>query len=185
MRVLRAVEGSVLWLLETNAAMEGNLKREAARRGVGGERLIFSRGMPLAEHLSRHQLADLFLDTLPYNAHTTASDALWSGVPVLTCRGSTFAGRVADSLLRAIGLKELVTRSLDEYERTAVAIGKEPNVLADLKSKLQRNRGTYPLFDTPRYTRDLEAAYVEMWRRHQQGKGPGRFRVDQLMRGPK
>ncbi len=140
MRALRGVDGSVLWLLETNATVEGNLKREAERRGVGQERLIFARGMPLPEHLSRLRLADLFLDTLPYNAHTTASDALWSGVPVLTCRGSTFAGRVADGLLRAIGLEELVTRSVDEYERLAVAIGKDAKLLADLKRKLQRNR---------------------------------------------
>src|SRR5262249_23453641 len=132
MRILREVEGSVLWLLETSAGatVEGNLKREAERRGVGQDRLVFARSLPLAEHLSRHQLADLFLDTLPYNAHTTASDALWSGVPVLTCRGSTFAGRVADSLLRAVGLEELVTRSWDDYERAAIAIGNDAAVLA-------------------------------------------------------
>jgi protein O-GlcNAc transferase len=182
MRVLRGVKGSVLWLYETNATVQGNLKREAERRGVGEERLIFARGMPLPEHLSRLQLADLFLDTLPYNAHTTASDALWSGVPVLTCRGSTFAGRVADSLLRAIGIEELVTRSSDEYERLAVTIGKDANVLADLKSKLQRNRESQRLFDTPRYTRHLEAAYVEMWRRSQQGQGPASLRINEITR---
>jgi protein O-GlcNAc transferase len=180
MRVLRGVDGSVLWLLEANATVEGNLKREAENRGVGQERLIFARSMPLPEHLSRLQLADLFLDTLPYNAHTTANDALWSGVPVLTCRGSTFAGRVGDSLLRAIGLEELVTGSLDEYERMAVAIGKDANLLADLKSRLQRNRESHPLFDTPRYTRHLEAAYVEMWRRFQRGQEPVSFRIMQM-----
>lgn len=177
MRVLRDVDGSVLWLLESNAAVEENLKREAERRGVGRERLVFARAMPLSEHLSRLQLADLFLDTLPYNAHTTASDALWSGVPVLTCRGSAFAGRVADSLLRAIGLEELVTLSLAEYEKLAIAIGKDADALANLKSKLQRNRESHPLFDTPRYSRSLEAAYAEMWRRHQRGEGPASFRV--------
>lgn len=177
MRVLRDVKESVLWLLESNPTVEANLKREAERRGIGQERLIFARGMSLSEHLSRLRLADLFLDTLPYNAHTTASDALWSGVPILTCRGSTFAGRVAHSLLRAIGLEELVTRSLEEYERLAVAIGKDAHVLADLKSKVQRNRESHPLFDTPRYTRCLEAAYAEMWRRHQRGERPASFRV--------
>jgi len=153
------------------------LKREAERRGVGRERLVFARAMPLSEHLSRLQLADLFLDTLPYNAHTTASDALWSGVPVLTCRGSAFAGRVADSLLRAIGLEELVTLSLAEYEKLAIAIGKDADALANLKSNLQRNRESHPLFDTPRYSRSLEAAYAEMLRRHQRGEGPASFRV--------
>jgi protein O-GlcNAc transferase len=178
MRALRDVDGSVLWLLESNAAVEENLKREAERRGVGRERLVFARAMPLSEHLSRLQLADLFLDTLPYNAHTTASDALWSGVPVLTCRGSAFAGRVADSLLRAIGLEELVTPSLAEYAKLAVAIAKDADALANFKSKLQRNRESHPLFDTPRYARSLEAAYAEMWRRHQRGEGPASFRVN-------
>jgi predicted O-linked N-acetylglucosamine transferase (SPINDLY family) len=182
MRVLRGVDGSVLWLFKSDPTVEGNLKREAERRGVRQERLVFARAMPLPEHLSRLQLADLFLDTLPYNAHTTASDALWSGVPVLTCRGSTFAGRVADSLLRAIGLEELVTRSLDEYERLAVAIGKDANAMADLKSKLQRNRETRPLFDTPRYTRYLESAYVEMWRRYRRRQGPVSFRINEITR---
>jgi predicted O-linked N-acetylglucosamine transferase (SPINDLY family) len=140
MRVLREVDGSVLWLLQSVAAAEGNLRREAERRGIVPERIVFAERLPLAEHLSRLRLADLFLDTLPYNAHTTASDALWAGVPVLTCRGPTFAGRVADSLLRASGLEDLVTTSMSDYESTAVRFAKDPGLLADVKRRLHRNR---------------------------------------------
>ena len=179
MNVLRRVEASVLWLPQANAAVEGNLKREAGRRGISEERIVFAKPLPaLAEHLSRLRLADLFLDTLPFNAHTTASDALWAGVPVLTCRGSTFAGRVADSLLRAIGLDDLVKRSLADYEAAAVAIAKDAASIAEIKERLQRNRESHPLFDTPRYTRHIEAAYAEMWQRHRQGRPPASFRVN-------
>ena len=119
MRLLLAAPGSVLWLLEANALVKDNLREEARQRGVDPDRLIFAPKLPSPEHLARHRLADLFLDTLPYNAHTTASDALWAGLPVLTCAGETFAGRVAGSLLHAVGLPELVTTSLEEYETLA------------------------------------------------------------------
>jgi predicted O-linked N-acetylglucosamine transferase (SPINDLY family) len=172
MRLLAAVPGSVLWVLSRSATAEQNLRREAAARGVAPERLIFAPAQPLAEHLARHRLADLFLDTLPYNAHTTASDALWAGLLVVTCAGETFAGRVAGSLLRAVGLPELVTASLADYESTALALAREPQKLAALKEKLARNLPTAPLFDTARYTRDLEAAYARMWDLWRAGEAP-------------
>src|SRR5205823_11863614 len=140
----------VLWLLETNSSAAQSLRNEAEARGVSAERLIFAPKLPLAEHLSRHAHADLFLDTLPYTAHTTASDALWAGLPVLTCLGETFAARVAASLLRAIGLPELVTTSLEEYEALALKLARDPQLLASIKDKLARNRNAYPLFDTAR-----------------------------------
>jgi predicted O-linked N-acetylglucosamine transferase (SPINDLY family) len=131
----------------------------------------------LEEHLARHRLADLFLDTLPYNAHTTASDALWMGVPVLTCLGSTFAGRVAASLLNAVGLPELIATSLEQYESLALDIVRDPDRLAALKTKLLRNRETCPLFDTRRFARHIEAAYAVMWERYQRGEPPMSFAV--------
>ena len=177
MRILRAVEGSVLWLLDLNALVTGNLRREAAARGVAPERLVFAPRMPVANHLARHRLADLFLDTLPYNAHTTASDALWAGLPVLTCVGSTFAGRVAASLLTAVGLPELIVSSLEEYEALALELAQNPTMLTDLKVKLARNRENYPLFDTARFTRHIETAYRQMVERSRRGLPPESFAV--------
>ena len=133
--------------------------------------------VPADEHLARHQLADLFLDTLPYNAHTAASDALWAGLPVLTCLGTAFAGRVAASLLNAVGLPELVTRSLDEYESLALRIAHDSELRTALKSKLASHRTTWPLFDTARMTRHIEKAFNEMWRRHCAGEAPASFAV--------
>src|SRR6185436_7102323 len=130
-----------------------------------------------ADHLARLSLADLFLDTLPYNAHASACDALWAGVPVLTCTGNTFAGRVATSALNAVGLPELATASLADYEALGLRIAREPAFLAAIKAKLARNRTTHPLFDTPRFTRDLEAAYRIMWERTQRGQQPEAFEV--------
>src|SRR5205814_3329585 len=126
MQIIKQVEGSVLWLFENNATAASNLRKEAAARGVDPERLIFATRLPVAEHLARHRLADLFLDTLPYNAHTTASDALWAGLPVLTCRGSAFAARVAASLLGAVGLPELVTDNPADYESLALRLAFDP-----------------------------------------------------------
>ena len=177
MKLLGAVEGSVLWLLETNPTATQNLRNEAKARGISPERLIFAPKMPLADHLSRHRLADLFLDTLPYNAHTTASDALWAGLPLVTCPGETFAGRVAASLLKAVGLSELITTSLADYEALALKLAREPSLLASFKAKLARNRGTHPLFDTGRFTRHIEAAYTTMWQRYQNGAAPQAFAV--------
>src|SRR5258706_4985555 len=175
MCLLRGVEGSVLCLLQDNAAVAGNLKREARARGIAPERLIFAGRTDPAGHLARHSLADLFLDTLPYNAHTTASDALWAGLPLVTVLGSTFAGRVAGSLLHAAGLPELATHSLADYESLALKLAREPSTLASVKAKLRSNRDACPLFDTKRITRNLETAYTMMWERYQRGLGPATF----------
>jgi predicted O-linked N-acetylglucosamine transferase (SPINDLY family) len=177
MRLLSQVEGSVLWLIDRGPLVQANFRREAVARGVSGDRLVFAPRAAPDEHLARHRLADLFLDTLPYNAHTTCSDALWAGLPVLTCTGDTFAGRVAASLLTAVGLPELVTRSLDEYERLALRIVRDADWRNRLKSKLAENRTTYPLFDTQRMARHIEAAYEEMWRRYRAGEPPAAFAV--------
>jgi protein O-GlcNAc transferase len=168
MRLLREVEGSVLWLRATGDTATANLRREAQARGVAPERLVFAARMPQTEdHLARLRLADLFVDTQPYNAHATACDALWAGLPVLTCTGRTFPARVAASVLHAIGLPELVTSSLAEYEQLALALARDPERLAAIKAKLLRNRGTEPLFDTAGFTRDLETIYSSMWERQQ------------------
>lgn len=181
MRLLREVEGSVLWLSEPNRSAKQSLLREARTRGVASERLVFARFRPSPEeHLARLTLADLFLDTLPYNAHTTASDALWAGLPVLTCLGNTFAGRVAASLLDAIGLPEMITATLDEYEALAWKLARDRDALAAIAKKLRDHRDTHPLFDTARFTRHLEAAYAGMWERARQGAAPDHFAVPRL-----
>ena len=177
MRLLRQMEGSVLWLIENNSSAPRNLRREAGLRGVAAERLIFAPHIKTEEHLARQRLADLFLDTLYYNAHTTASDALWAGLPVVTCLGATFASRVAGSLLTAIGLPELITRSLDDYEALALKLARDPALLSSLRQKLARHRETYPLFNTERFTRHIEAAYIEMWERCRRGEPPQSFAV--------
>jgi len=177
MRLLKLDEGSVLWLLDDNPAAVRNLKREAEARGVSARRLVFAPRRPLEEHLARHRLADLFLDTLPCTAHTTASDALWAGLPVLTCWGSTFAGRVATSLLVAIGLPELVAGALGSYEAMATRLVRQPAMLASLKERLAANRDTAPLFDTESFTRQIESAYVTMWDLAQRGIAPQPFLV--------
>jgi protein O-GlcNAc transferase len=145
--------------------------------GVNPERLVFAKRITPPEHLARQRLADLFLDTLPCGAHTTASDALWTGLPVLTCVGETFAGRVAASLLHAVGLPELVTKNLQDYEALAFKIAQEPALCASLKDKLGRNREVFPLFDTDRFTRNIEAAYARMWQLYQGGEPPRCFAV--------
>jgi len=180
MRLLQRIDNSVLWLFEENSAAPRNLRREAERRGVAPKRLVFAPRLPNAEHLARHRQADLLLDTLPYNAHTTACDALWTGVPVLTCLGSTFAGRVAASLLKAVGLPELVTTSLADYEALALKIASEPALCAWLQQKLALNRDVFPLFDTKRFTRHTEAAYTAMWQRYQRGESPHNLTVEPL-----
>jgi protein O-GlcNAc transferase len=169
MQILVQVEGSVLWLLEGDGSAAANLRRESTARGVSADRLIFAKRAPSADHLGRHRLADLFLDTLPYNAHTTASDALWAGLPVLTQIGETFAGRVAASLLNAIGLPELITQTQDQYMNAAVELASNPEKLASVKARLAQNQLTKPLFDTQLFTRHIENAYEAMYDRHQQG----------------
>jgi protein O-GlcNAc transferase len=177
MRLLGKVEGSVLWLFRDRTTAEVNLRREAAARGIDPRRLVFARRMPLEDHLARHRLADLLLDTLPYNAHTTAADALWMGVPVVTCLGQTFAGRVAASLLRAIGMPDLVTDDLAAYECLALRIASEPRLLQDLRDRLQRQRLSQPLFDSDRYRRHIESAYLRMREIWQRGEYPVSFSV--------
>jgi predicted O-linked N-acetylglucosamine transferase (SPINDLY family) len=180
MQLLQNVPGSVLWLLGENVAAEENLCREAQARGVDPARLVFAGRLKLDEHLARNGLADLFLDTLPYNAHTTASDALWAGLPVLTCRGQAFAARVATSLLHAVGLPELVTYSIQEYEALALALARDATRLGAIRAKLARNRDTHPLFDTDRFRRHIEAAYARMWDMWQRGALPQSFAVDAI-----
>jgi predicted O-linked N-acetylglucosamine transferase (SPINDLY family) len=178
MRLLKAVGGSVLWLSHANAAAQRNLLREAERSGISPDRLIFAPRLPdAADHLARHRQADLFLDTLPYNAHSTASDALWAGLPVLTCLGSTFAGRVGASLLAAVGLPELITRSLPEYEALALKLARDPLLLRTLRTRLVQERTGTPLFDTKRFARHVEAGYTTMWERYQAGEPPQGFAV--------
>jgi len=160
-----------------NAAASRNLRREATARGVAAERLVFAPRVKPADHLARHRAADLFLDTLPYGAHTTASDALWAGLPVLSCFGSTFAGRVGASLLNAAGLPELVTDSLAAYERLALKLACDRAALDDVRKKLALNRDTCALFDTTRFTRHFEAALMTMRERQRAGRPPAHFGV--------
>jgi predicted O-linked N-acetylglucosamine transferase (SPINDLY family) len=179
MRLLQAVEGSVLWLKTLSPSTMINLRREAKSRGISPERLVFAPEVPdIGDHLARLRLADLFLDTLPYNAHATASDALWAGLPVLTCLGHSFPAGVAAGVLHSVGLHELVTKSLAEYEEQALALARNPERLAAIKAKLVRNRDTAPLFDTARFTRDLESAYTVMWERTQRGEPPESFFIE-------
>ena len=180
MRLLRRVEGSVLWLLRSNAAAEARLCREAAARGIDPSRLVFAGRVELGEHLARHRLADLFLDTLPYNAHTTGSDALWAGLPLITCYGDCFPGRVAASLLEAVGLPELVAKSLEDYEELALRLATDPSLLGTFRNRLKQNRLTHPLFDADRYRRHIEAAYTTMWELWQRGESPRSFSVEPL-----
>lgn len=180
MRILSRVAGSVLWLLGSDPEVTARLRQEAERCGVAGERLIFAERLPKDRHLERHRLADLFLDTRLYNAHTTASDALWAGLPVLTCIGESFPARVAASLLQAVGLPELITDSLDEYEQRAVRLATDPEQLTALRTKLADSRLYAPLFDTERFARHLESAFEMMWQRHVQGLPPAPLRVTPL-----
>jgi predicted O-linked N-acetylglucosamine transferase (SPINDLY family) len=177
MRLLNGVDGSVLWLLQGSVTAAENLRREAAMRGIAPDRLVFAPRMRLEDHLARHRLADLFVDTYYCNAHTTASDALFAGLPVLTCASPTFAGRVAGSLLRAVGLPELITHSLAEYEALALSLARDPARLAAIRQNLARNRDTAPLFDAARLARHIEAAYLGMWERHRNGAPPESFSV--------
>lgn len=176
-RILKAVPGSVLWLLEDNVLAKANLIKEAQSRGLSEERLIFAGRLDLPEHLARHRVADLFIDTVPCNAHTTASDALWVGLPVLTILGETFAGRVAASLLSAIDMPELIAKSLNEYEALAIDLAKNPEKLKVLKEKLQQNRLTSPLFNTQLSTDQIESAYIKMYERYQAGLPPEHLEI--------
>ena len=171
-RLLAAVPGSVLWLLECSPKARSNLLRHAQSAGIDAARIVFAKPLPLAEHLGRLRNADLVLDTLPYNAHTTASDALWAGVPIVTCPGETFASRVAASLCAAAGLPALVTRSLDEYEAKALQLAATPDDLDALRRHLEERRESLPLFDSARFTAALEDLYGRMNERWQAGEPP-------------
>jgi predicted O-linked N-acetylglucosamine transferase (SPINDLY family) len=177
MKILKQVDGSVLWLLESPAPYADNLRREAEKRGVAGTRLIFAPDLPTDQHLARLQLADLFLDGLPYNAHTTASDALWAGVPLVTTKGTTFPGRVAASLLLAAELPELVTDNAGDFEVLAVRLAKDPVELKALRDRLKANKASCALFDTDRFRKNIEAAYRTMWDRWLTGEKPQGFAV--------
>lgn len=172
MRILHQVSGSVLWILEDNPMAADNLRKEAESRDLRADRIVFAKRMPLPDHLARHRLADLFLDTLPYNAHTTASDALWAGLPVLTCMGETFASRVAASLLNAIHLPELITTSLNEFESLAVALALDKEKMPIIKQKLEVNRLTTPLFDAKFFTTHIELSYKIMCESIHEGLDP-------------
>jgi protein O-GlcNAc transferase len=178
MRLLEEVAGSVLWILEDNTAAGENLRKEAQIRGVDPGRLVFAPRVGAAEYRARCRLADLFLDTLPYNGHGTTSDMLWAGLPVLTCAGATFAGRVAGSLLHAVGLPELVTWSLEEYQALALKLARGDRLLGELRARLERNRASAPLFDTDRFRRHIESAYRTMWEIRQRGDKPRAFAVE-------
>jgi protein O-GlcNAc transferase len=178
MRLLRSFEGSVLWLLGGNAGVERNLRREAADRGIAPDRLVFAPRAGYSDYLARYQFADLFLDTLPFNAGTTASDALWAGLPLVTCAGEAFASRMAGSLLNAVGLPELVTHNLEDYEALALKLASDSNMLAGVKARLAANRATYPLFDSGRFRRHIEAAYKMMWDIYQRGEQPAPLAIE-------
>jgi len=182
MRLLREVDGSVLWLSVGNPTARDTLRAEAAVRGISPQRLVFAERLnERAQHLARIALADLFLDTLPYNAHSTATDILWAGVPLVTCMGQSFASRVAGSLLTAIGAEELIAHDLDAYETMALDLARSPERLAAVRAKLVRNRASHPLFDMERLCRNLERAYETMWDFHLKGQKPESFMVNPLV----
>ena len=180
MRLLRDVPGSVLWLLDVGALAKENLKREAEARGVTADRLVFVPRASAADHLARHVHADLFLDTLVYNGHTTTSDALWTGGVVVACEGGAFAGRVSASLLTALGVPELTAPNPEAYARLALALARDPARLSAVKAKIAAHRRTFPLFNTARFTRHLEAAFTEMHGRSQRGEPPAAFAISPL-----
>ncbi|MDX1606007.1 MAG: tetratricopeptide repeat protein [Candidatus Competibacterales bacterium] len=180
MRLLAQTPGSVLWLQEGPEEARDNLRAEARARGIDPERLVFAPRLPVAEHLARLRLADLFLDTRFYNAHTTGSDALWAGVPLITCPGETLAARVGASLLQAVGLPELIADDLADYEAKALQLARDPGERSRLRAHLQARRGDAPLFDTVRFVRHLESAYRRIWARYRAGEAPQAFEVESL-----
>jgi predicted O-linked N-acetylglucosamine transferase (SPINDLY family) len=178
MRLLASVPDSVLWLIAADTVVKRNLRDQAQQHGVAVNRLVFAPRIRYADHLARMALADLFLDTLPFNAGTTASDALWAGLPVLTCSGEAFAARMAGSLLHAVGLAELVTHDMAHYEARALELAGRPEELAGLRARLASNRKTSPLFDSRRFCKNLEQAYRQMWSQYERGEAPSTFKVE-------
>jgi predicted O-linked N-acetylglucosamine transferase (SPINDLY family) len=179
MRLLREVKGSVLWMFASDASVERNLRREADERAIASHRIILAPRVPYPDYLAQYHLADLFLDTIPFNGGTTVSDALWCGLPIVTCSGEAFAARMAGSLLNAAGLPEMVTANLVDYEALALKLARDPALLAAVRAKLVRNRDTCPLFNSKRFTRHIEAAYTTMWKIWQRGEAPKNFIVDE------
>ena len=177
MNILNQVPESILWLHSTGPIFEENLRREAQDCGVSAERLIFAKWMPRPDHMIRHRAADLFLDTLLYNAAATASLSLLMGLPVISCLGDTFGSRIGASLLNTVGLPELITTDLDHYQRLAVHLANNPDELQCYRDRLAENRLTSPLFDTPRFVRNLERAFRSMWDNHVAGNAPTAFAV--------
>ena len=180
LELLRAVPHAVLWLLRDNDEAVANLRRYAQGRGIDPARIVFAERAPYPQHLARHRLADLFLDTLPYNAHASASDALFAGLPLVTATGETFPSRVATSLLHALHMPELATANLDEYKALALQLALDPARLASVRAKLERNRASAPLFDTDRFRQHIEAAYETMWNLWQRGEPPRQFAVEPM-----
>src|SRR5581483_2365508 len=172
MRILRRVPSSCLFLYANNSAAEANLRGAARLAGVEPERIVFGKLIAVEDYLARYRAMDLFLDTLPYNAGTTASDALWAGLPVLTCNGRSFAARYGASLLNAVGMPELIANTSEEYEELAVQLASDPARMETLRQKLANNRTGKQLFDTPRFTRSLESAYVRIYERYHAGLPP-------------
>ena len=166
MNLLKKVKGSVLWLLVENSTARENLKKEAAKRNIDESRIIFAKIMPLADHLARHRCADLFIDTFPYTAHTTCSDALWAGLPVVTRIGNSFASRVSASLLNAIGLPELISHSEKEFENLALELANDKDKLEKIKIKLEKNKISKSLFNTEIYTKNIESSYRTIYDRY-------------------
>ena len=183
MRILQRVEGSVLLLYAENEAAQAHLFDEARRAGVAAQRLVFAHKLPPADYLARMRSTDLFLDTFPFNAGTTASDALWAGLPVLTLSGEAFASRMAASLLSAMGLDDLIARSPQRYEEIAVDLATHPERFQVIRTRLQQNRLTAPLFNSRQFTQDLEAAYLKMHERNAAGQRPDHFAVSARLLG--
>jgi protein O-GlcNAc transferase len=178
MRLLTNIPDSVLWLGESSAGVRNNLLKEALARGISWQRIIFNnRVVNRSEYLGWQSHSDLFLDTVPYNAHSTASDALWAGLPVVTCKGKSFSGRVAASLLHALAMPELITDSLVDYERVALTLAKNPDRLRNVRQKLAKNRLNSQLFDTDRFTRHIEAAFIRMLEIARAGETPSSFAI--------
>jgi protein O-GlcNAc transferase len=182
MRLLKSVDGSVFWLYGANAPAMANLRREAHASGVDAARLVFAPALPLPEYRARLCRADLFLDTLPYNAGATANDALGAGLPLVTCAGRGFAGRMGASLLNAVGLPELVTTNLNAYEALALKLATDRALLQSIRDKLAQNKANCPLFDVERTCRDVEAAYATMWDIYLRGERPRSFAIDPSQR---
>ena len=179
LRLLKGVQPSVLWLLKSNDLFAANLRQEALRGGVDPRRLVFAPPLEISAHLSRLTLGDLFLDSLPCNAHTSASDALWAGLPLLTCSGHTFAGRVGASLLRAVGIPELIADGLEDYESLALCLARDPDLLRSYRERLTRDPARLALFDTARTTQYIEAAYEQMIARWSNHEPPESFSVSE------